>query len=414
LVEGVYRAARACFAELNHGVFDDPRYRAIIQDARTYVRATDVTYDIIMDDSVHPGYAGNASLYSRDFFADCRARLSDDGVMSVWTPLFALDHETMKMIVASFRDVFPHATIWFGTNARNKHIVLIGTQRPLRIDWGRFRQAIADPGVRDNLALVDLEDPFVLANCMLMDEASLAQYGQGGEFHTDNHPRLEFACAKAPKTGARPHWYRRLVEMTELAEQSGSHALNHMVNVSEADVERLRRERHVAELLKRGFAGAYESMRMADGLAALMALPPSARPGDWPQQVDKRIVDLVEQYRRSSALAEQALEISPTNRSAKRLVCEMRTEAAVALQLRGDRDLATAVRLAASVLELDPSYGLAYVAMAHARARQGHLDEAVRLARRAAVLTPDSKRVQRALRMLEQKYRRASLRRRQP
>ncbi len=68
LLQEVLDAAKKHFPEMNHDVFADPRVRVFIQDARAFVLAADEKYDVIMDDSVHPGFQGNASLYSRDFF----------------------------------------------------------------------------------------------------------------------------------------------------------------------------------------------------------------------------------------------------------------------------------------------------------------------------------------------------------
>ncbi|HDZ20529.1 hypothetical protein LCGC14_0389150 [marine sediment metagenome] len=398
LVEGVQRAARAHFADLSRGVFDDPRYRVFIQDARTYIQATDVTYDLILDDSVHPGYAGNASLYSRDFFADCRARLSPDGVMSVWTPLFALDHDMMRMIVASFLDVFPYATMWFGTNCMNKHVVLIGTQRPLELDLATFRNRLADPGIRDDLAQVDLEEPAVLLNCLLMDETSLAAYAAGGEIHSDNRPRLEFASAKVPQTGPRPLWFKNLIEMTEIADRHGSDVLNHLGEVSPADRQRLRRERRVAELLKRGYAGSLEAGRLLEQLERLTVRPPNQRDAAWRQEMTRVVEGMIGSYRKVAIQADEAMAINVASRSARLLACEALTQGAMAHQLRasllganGADDFEQARKLAAYAVELDAQYGPAYLALAHVHAARGEIDLAIQLAEKGAALLPENK-----------------------
>ena len=84
----VLRVAAGWFADVNHGVLKDPRVRARIVDARSHVAVTDRTYDLILSDSTHPRFRGNAALYPRDYFADCARRLRPGGLLSTWLPLY--------------------------------------------------------------------------------------------------------------------------------------------------------------------------------------------------------------------------------------------------------------------------------------------------------------------------------------
>ena len=69
----VLAVATEWFADVNHGVLDDPRVRVRIVDAKSHVAVTDQTYDLILSDSTHPRFRGNAALYARDYFANCCA-----------------------------------------------------------------------------------------------------------------------------------------------------------------------------------------------------------------------------------------------------------------------------------------------------------------------------------------------------
>jgi len=201
LVPGVERAARKYFRMLNHDVFSDPRYRVFIQDARTLILSTDKQYDVIMDDAVHPCYAGNASLYTVDFFSQCRKRLSDKGVMSLWVPFFLISPGDLKMIFKSFQKVFPHATLWYATRNENIHALLVGTQRKLAIDFARFQKRFHDPRVLNAFAEIDLDNVFAVLNCLLLDEKALREYSKGARVHSDDHPYLEYSTPRARVLG---------------------------------------------------------------------------------------------------------------------------------------------------------------------------------------------------------------------
>src|SRR5262249_52515524 len=78
--------ATAWFGDINHDVLRDPRVRARIVDAKSHVAATDRSYDLILSDSTHPRFRGNAALYARDYFANCARRLRPGGLVSTWLP----------------------------------------------------------------------------------------------------------------------------------------------------------------------------------------------------------------------------------------------------------------------------------------------------------------------------------------
>jgi spermidine synthase len=214
LTPAVPRAARKHFRMLNRDVFSNPRFRMTIQDGRTYMLASRERYDLVLDDSVHPAYHGSASLYSRDFFQHCRDRLTEGGLMSVWVPVSQMSHEALRMTFRSFLEVFPEAALWHTNNECNKHMVLIGLQGPLSLDFQRLARRVAQPEIRADLAQVDLDSPYVLLSSLWMDTEALRAYSAGAPLHTDNHPRLAFSAPRALLALLRNDpWLERLGEM---------------------------------------------------------------------------------------------------------------------------------------------------------------------------------------------------------
>jgi len=356
LVPGVVRSAKKYFGDLNRHVFDDPRVKVFIQDARTFVLAADEKYDVIMDDSVHPAWGGNSSLYSRDFFAHCRERLTDDGVMSVWMPMFGLSKDDLQMIFRSFLDVYPHATLWRAANDHNKHMVLIGTRERLRIDFQKFRDRVAQPEVRDDLARVDLDDAYALVNCLLLDEQGLREYSKGARIHSDNHPYLAFSTPKhvlaSPEHPIR--WLDRLSELLDM--RADVRPLLSSLGESEAEVaeaeERLALQHEVVGRLSRAFS-LYGTGHLG------RALPE----------------------------AEAVLQMDPQNKSAAFLKQQCLL-GQITSDLRAGM-LQDAIDRSRALLESDPDIANAYVIIAQASFFIGGLDEAQAAAEKALELAPD-------------------------
>jgi spermidine synthase len=197
LVPGVAKAAACEFTEENFGVFGNARYRLIIGDGRNHVLATRERYDAILTESVHPVYAGNASLYTQDYFAACRLRLTDNGIFSVWLPIYRISLTDFKTVMATFLTVFPHASVWFTPNSLSRQVLLIGTMKELRIDVARWNAMVRAPGVASDLAEVRLDDPVKLLDCMIMSEEDMKVFSAGAALHTDDRPVLEFSAPKS-------------------------------------------------------------------------------------------------------------------------------------------------------------------------------------------------------------------------
>ncbi|UCF94440.1 MAG: fused MFS/spermidine synthase [Desulfobacterales bacterium] len=192
LVPSVAEAAARYFGEVNHGVLNDPRVRLAIGDGRNYVLTTSEVYDVILTESVHPIYAGNGNLYSFEYFRLCRERLEENGIMSVWIPLWALPEKEFRMIIRTFLEVFPHATLWYVSNSFNRQAYLIGTKAPFEIDFRSFERRTFDRDVRKDLSEVGLDDPYLLLSSFMLDEKGLADYAKDAPINSDNYPRLEY------------------------------------------------------------------------------------------------------------------------------------------------------------------------------------------------------------------------------
>lgn len=142
LVPEVVSTAKNYFAEANLGVLTDSRVEVINEDARIYLKAGGKDFDVIIGDLVVPWRSGESSLFTQEHFQTARNALAPGGIYCQWLPLYQLSEEQLRIIVATFLDVFPQATLWRGDFFPDAPaLALIGHTAPHEIDATAVEQA---------------------------------------------------------------------------------------------------------------------------------------------------------------------------------------------------------------------------------------------------------------------------------
>ena len=76
------------FTKENNNVKNDERTQIYYDDARSFVRTADETFDIITSGPINPWVKGAASLYTKEYFEDVKRHLKPGGVVTQWVPLY--------------------------------------------------------------------------------------------------------------------------------------------------------------------------------------------------------------------------------------------------------------------------------------------------------------------------------------
>jgi spermidine synthase len=181
-------AASRWFTRWNDDVLADPRTHLILQDARAHLQLTDRRYDVIISEPSNPWMEGLAALFTRDFFAAARDRLTDGGLFAQWIHAYQMDWETFSMIGRGFAEVFPDCRLARMSPVQTEgDYLLIGFKgRPGELEAAGRRRAPSR-----NVALAELR----LLDRLIVSDAPAALFGPG-PLHTDRHPRLEFAAPR--------------------------------------------------------------------------------------------------------------------------------------------------------------------------------------------------------------------------
>ena len=194
LSPGVVEAA-PLFQATNRDILSDPRVRLTVEDGRTHLLSTDESYDVVTLEPPEMHTAGVVNLYTREFYELVRRRLRPGAVVCQWLNIRKMEEREFRMLLAAFRAVFPHTTLWQPPKCFG--VLLVGTDGPLRVDLPRFLNRFADPRVRGDLQEVRLGDPLDFLSQFLMGEARTAAYTGDARPVTDDRTWVDFAVPRS-------------------------------------------------------------------------------------------------------------------------------------------------------------------------------------------------------------------------
>jgi spermidine synthase len=201
-VPAVARAGARWFDDANHGVYRDPRTTVVLDDARNFLGNTRATFDVVIADLFVPWHAGVGSLYTREHFRAVRRHLTGHGLFCQWLPLYQLSEPELRVILATFLDVFPRAAVFRGDFfGRFPIVALVGFagDPPTAAEVSSAAEVLARAGVDDRW-VTDPVGPWALYVGPL---APLAPSLSDVPRNSDDRPRIEQLAAAGHAGGTR-------------------------------------------------------------------------------------------------------------------------------------------------------------------------------------------------------------------
>ncbi|MGQ0734859.1 MAG: fused MFS/spermidine synthase [Acidobacteriota bacterium] len=183
LSDGVRRAA-AFFAHVNYDVLNQPNVRLRVDDGRNFLLLSGETFDVITADIIQPVHAGAGNLYSREYFTLVRNALNPNGLVLQW-----IGHRPptqYRLIMRTFLDVFPHATLWLDGN------LMVGSLTPLRLDEAAFERKRRNPRTEAAMDDIGLHSFDILRSWYTAGPDDMRRFVGPGLLLTDDRPLLEY------------------------------------------------------------------------------------------------------------------------------------------------------------------------------------------------------------------------------
>jgi len=177
----------------NHNVLDHPNVTVTINDGRNHLFTTSKSYDVITSDPFEPVMAGAANLYTVDFFELAKSKLSDDGIMAQYLPLYELSYDDYQMILRSFAEVFPDCIIFF----TGFDTILLGAKNNQSFDLPIASKKFEINEVNNSLSEIGFQSPKMLLSMFVARLSEENKIWDQGDLNTDNRPYIEFSAPKS-------------------------------------------------------------------------------------------------------------------------------------------------------------------------------------------------------------------------
>jgi len=112
--------------------YDDIDHRLIIDDARNWLFRSNEKFDIITTEPSDP-YINRSLMFSQEFFMLLDSRLTENGLVAQWMPLYEMDQDDFMIFFNTFHSVFPYVYGFEMEEGSLAQIILIGSKNPLVI-----------------------------------------------------------------------------------------------------------------------------------------------------------------------------------------------------------------------------------------------------------------------------------------
>jgi predicted membrane-bound spermidine synthase/tetratricopeptide (TPR) repeat protein len=192
-IEPAVLEASPYFHHVNGAIEDDPRVRNLVADARSYVAATDRTYDVVVSEPSNPWRAGVANLYTADFFQGVRERLKPGGILAQWMHLYFISADEFRMVLRTLVSVFPEVQVWWLDEG---DVVILASDEAPTPDRSRFDALMDGEFLDDRIRFSRAPTVEEFYARYLIGTIAVKAFAGEGEIHTDDRPYLEY---RAPR-----------------------------------------------------------------------------------------------------------------------------------------------------------------------------------------------------------------------
>jgi len=184
-------------------IVQQPNVHLYADDGRNFLLLNQKAYDVITIDPAPPIYsAGTVNLYTREFLELCKSRITDSGVVCLWLP--PAPASELMMIMKTFTNVFPGASLWGGL--RMPGFYLIGGNRSFEQTPDSLSLLVRRLSKISDLSEWEdfYRDEAILAQLYLLSPHALSALVKNIPEVTDDHPYTEFPLWRGVLTGKMP------------------------------------------------------------------------------------------------------------------------------------------------------------------------------------------------------------------
>jgi spermidine synthase len=186
-------AGSRAFYPANKRVFDDPRSRHVVDDAKSFFAGSGRQFDFILSEPSNPWVSGVSGLFTAEFYQRVRRHLAPGGVFAQWLHLYEINDGLVLTVLAALHQSFPAYEI-YATGMTD--IVIVARNEPVvpPPQWSILNL----PAIAADLQRITPFTPRVLQASWLVNRAALAPLlDRWGQPNSDYYPVLDLGGERA-------------------------------------------------------------------------------------------------------------------------------------------------------------------------------------------------------------------------
>ena len=115
-------AARQAYLPRVSRLFEDPRSRIVIDDAKTFFAGAGRQFDVIVSEPSNPWVSGVATLFSDEFYRQIVRYLAPDGMLVQWLQIYETD---LSVVMSILKALSPHFHDYHVYNVDDSDILVV-------------------------------------------------------------------------------------------------------------------------------------------------------------------------------------------------------------------------------------------------------------------------------------------------
>lgn len=199
---GVIEAA-PLFDFANQAVTESPKVEIVQSDAYRALLGTNEKFDAIVSEPSNPWVQGVEMLFSKEFLAAARDRLSPGGVYAQWYHQYETNSESVELVLRTYAEVFDQVSVWYGLGP---DLIILGFQEDAHpLDFDRLKRRATSPAFKAGLMRSDVNSFTELLAHELIPLGVIHAANLEGPIHSLYEPALGYSAARAFYRGEQAH-----------------------------------------------------------------------------------------------------------------------------------------------------------------------------------------------------------------
>lgn len=184
-------AAERYFEDFNGHALDDPKVHLLVNDGRNHLLSREQRYDVIISEPSNPWQAGNANLFTYEFYQLAKSRLAESGVFSQWLGLYDITPGNLQIAINTLLNVFPHVLAFHS----GSDLILLAAKEQKTFDYQRMQNMLSRPGLKKVFSALGIHTPGdLIARHYLYGTENLERFALGAMLNSDDRPILEYSA----------------------------------------------------------------------------------------------------------------------------------------------------------------------------------------------------------------------------